>query len=139
MGGRIHPYFYSFDGHRVAYVMHTCADDLEYPHCEKIILRGSASVKFKQLSSVKVTLESNGYDRGLQSLGEAVLGRSDFCEVDFSRMTFSSSDSVIIALPESDTGIYERQLRIYSDGFCSPFGVYSTAFRYKIKGDAKNE
>ena len=139
MGGRIHPYFYSFDGHRVSYVMHTCADDLEYPHCEKIILRGSASVKFKQLSSVKVTLESNGYDRGLQSLGEAVLGRSDFCEVDFSRMTFSSSDSVIIALPESDTGIYERQLRIYSDGFCSPFGVYSTAFRYKIKGDAKNE
>ena len=137
MGNKIHPSFYSFDRHAARYGVSTASDNCEIPYLTKSTVRNSLAVKFKVFENTTVTAEVETDNGGRRSLGVIPLSSLSFECVDFSGMSASLSDYSTITIPESERGWTEKRLAFRSNSFCSPFGVYSISYRYKIKGKIK--
>lgn len=136
MGDRIHPSFYSFAGHRANYGALTAFDDCGVPHLTKSSVRDSLVIKLKIFTDSKIRVRAET-DLGSSEETLLPLSRLSFERTDFSAMTASTSDFVTVTLPEAERGWTEKRYSVFSDGFCSPFGVYSISYRYKIKGKIK--
>ena len=137
MGSKIHPYFYSFDRHAAKYGVTTVSDNCDIPHLTKNSVRNSLAVKFKVFGTTNIKAEVETDNKGKKSLGTIPLSSLSFDSVDFSGLTASLSDYSTLTIPESEYGWTEKRLSFTSDDFCSPFGVYSISYRYKIKGKIK--
>ena len=137
MGNKIHPAFYSFDRHAASYGVTTVWDNCDLPHLTKNSVRNSMTVKFKTFGSTEVTAEVETDNGGRRELGTIPLSALSFESIDFSGLTASLSEYSTVPIPESEKDWTDKRLSFHSNKFCSPFGVYSISYRYKIKGTIK--
>ena len=137
MGSKIHPVYYSFDRHAARYGVTTESDNCEIPYLTKNTVRDSLVVNFKAFEGSCVSVKVETDNEGCRSLGILPLSTFSFDSVDFSKLTSSLSDQLTIAIAEAERGWTEKRLSFLSDRFCSPFGVYSICYRYRIKGKIK--
>ncbi len=137
MGGKIHPSYYSFASHRAIYSVMTASDDCGLPHLSKNTVRNSLVIKFKcfEGSSVDIGVETD-ISEHFRTV-RAPLSKMSFEGTDFSVLSSNLSDRCNIRLPEYERGWTEKKILIRSSEFCSPFGVYSISYRYKINGNIK--
>ena len=135
MGDRLHPEFYSFAGYAPRYALLTAEDDCGVPYLEKTTVPYSLAIRVKNLGGgFECRLKT---EQGVRSLGFVTAGRASFDCVDMSRLTSVTESSSTVTLPDRSQGWIHKQICLLSEAFRSPFGVYSIAYRYKIKGRPK--
>ncbi len=138
MGDRIHPDFYSFDSHRINYRILYPFDDCGVPHLTKSTVRGSLVIRFKCFEGGRVRIYTETENGKATELGELSLSETSFDGIDFSAYSAISKRQASVRLPEYERGWTEKRFSLASCEYCSPFGVYSLSYRYKIKGNIKN-
>lgn len=134
MGNRIHPDFYSFASHAVHYELSTPKDDCGVPHLTKSSVRSSLVIKCKSLAAGELVCCIVTDARGTQERARLTPSKMSFDSLDFSALAFTTDDFLIIPVRDGERGWIYKQITLYEDGFCSPIGVYSISYRYKIKG-----
>ena len=133
----IHPEFYSFNNRPARYAVKTAFDNCKIPHLSKDTVRGSLTLKLKNFSKTKITLEA-GTDRGVyKEIATVSGGELSFTDIDFSSFSFENRDSQTLPFKEKEKRWVEKQLSVYSDAFCSPIGIYSLAYRFTVRGKIK--
>ena len=116
--------------------MTTVSDDCDIPYLTKSSVKDSLAIKLKAFGQGSVTAyveTDNGIRR---ELGVIPLSSFSFDNLDFSGLT-ALGEYITAAIPEEERGWIEKRISLYTEEFCSPFGVYSVSFRYKIKGKIK--
>lgn len=137
-GRRIHPCFYSFDGHAPRCALRTVSDDGGIPHLAKNTVKGSLAVKVRCMGASKIICEAGTEGEGYGEVARLPDSAPDFAELDFSALAFSSAEFVTLAVNEREKRWTEKSLGFYSESYASPFGIYSAAYRFTIKGKIKN-
>ena len=136
MGDRIHPSFYSFDSHAVRYSVTTLPDNCGIPELTKSTVPASLVLKLKSLGGKGIVCDSGG-EGGFETYGKIPLGVFSFRDGTFDALSFRTSDIDFVSVNDRSRGWIEKSISVYSNDFCSPFGVYSISYRYKIKGRIK--
>ncbi len=134
MGRRIHSDFYDFAGHAPRYALETFFDDCDLPHMAKSTVPGSLTVKLKTFTGSQVKCAIGRDHDGFRQIGEFDGGVTDLSRLSFASLPFSSDERATVTLRERERGWVEKSVALYSDRFRSPMGIYSTSFRYRIKG-----
>ena len=62
---------------------------------------------------------------------------TEYKSVPLSERRYGETRRFTVMADERERGYIEKQLKISSDEYASPFGVYSAEYRYKIKGRIK--
>ena len=137
MGKRIHPSFYSFDSHAARYAVSTRLDCCDAPQYMKDTVPGSLVVKLCAMGGTSIKCEVGNDAQGYKCFGGVSLSSIDFSICDLSRASFSTAPYAHVMPKDRSFGWFEKRISIFTDEFCSPFGVYSISYRYKIKGRIK--
>ncbi len=128
-GNSIHPFYYSFAGHRAEYLLQAPDDCLNLPLTKKHTLPKTLAVRCKEFgkSSMTVSVHCDG-----KKVSE---GHIRFENPDFSLLDFSYSpaggDGRNYTAYEPARGWLSKQISIHGNEFCSPIGIYSIAYRCK--------
>lgn len=138
MGNVIHPYYYSFDRHKVKYLLATVPDNCEIPYLEKNSVRGSLTLKFKCMSDGEISVKVKTDKSGMKELCKIKTGALDFYCLSFSNLSIAPLSYATLSLNEYERGWIEKQYIISTEGFCTPIGIHSLSYRYKIKGKIRN-
>ncbi len=137
MSRRLHPRYYSFGGVAPTYLIRTERDDCGVPHLTKNTVRGSLVLKCKSYASGEISCEVSTDRSDYTEVARFFSGILDFSELDFARFTFGDGEDVTIALKEREKEWIEKDITVSSREFACPIGIYSIAFRYKIRGRIK--
>ena len=137
-GGRIHPYFYSFDGVAPRYALRTVRSYCSIPHLTKSTVKSSAVVKYRAASAGRILYEVGTDRSGYREMAEIYGSGIDFSEIDFDTLTLSPPTDVTMPIKEAERGWVEKDIGVYSQAFCCPIAIYSLAYRFKIKGRVKS-
>ena len=128
---KIHPDYYSFCGHAPRYALLTPPDRCGMPFNKKSDVPSALELKLKSFPSATIKVETR-YDGGAyEPMGQITGSSFDFYNIDFSSYSSTSEELSGVILPQKRVGWNEKQISIYSDEFCSPFGIYSICFAYK--------
>lgn len=133
-GRRIHPFYYSFAGHAPRYALQTKRDDCSLPHLEKSSVKGSLTIKCRATASGRITCEVGSDGDGYREVTAFPSSPLSFGEIDFSTLSLITEDVYTVPIREKAKGWVEKQIAIYTDDFCSPFGIYTIAYRFYVKG-----
>ncbi len=136
-GNSIHPYYYTFAGHRARYAVQTKMDDCSIPHLLKDTVKNSLTIKCKSVSSGKIICEVGTDNGGYRELTRFPTRDLFFADIDFSSLTLSANDVYTLPIREREKGWVEKQITIYSDDFASPFAICIIAYRFCTKGNIK--
>lgn len=136
-GNRIHPYYYSFDGHAPTYAMRTVSDDGSIPNFTKSTVKHSLTVKMRCLGGTSVSCEVGTDRKGYSEIAILPDACMNFAEFDFATLSFENKDYVTVALKEREKGWIEKNVGFYSNKYMSPFGIYSITYRFSVKGRIK--
>ena len=134
---RIHPYFYSFDGHAPCYALKTVSDDGSIPHFTKNTVKHSLTAKMRCLGYGSVICEVGTDLCGYSEVAELPDFGMNFAEFDFATLSFENKEHFTVALREHEKGWIEKNIAFYSNRYNSPFGVYSITYRFAVKGRIK--
>ena len=136
-GKRIHPYYYSFDGHAPRYAVSFKKDDCGIPHLEKNTVKQSLVIKCRALSSGTLRCECGSDNVGYSEIAKFPNADIFFADIDFANMTFITDDTYTVPLGDKTKGFIEKQISVYSDEDSCPFGIYTAAYRFTVKGRIK--
>ena len=136
-GSSIHPFYYSFAGHRTRYAIQTKRDDGSIPHLLKSTVKNSLTIKCKAVSSGKIICEVGTDNGGYKELTHFPSKDLFFEDIDFSSFSLSTDNVYTIPIHEKEKGWVEKQIALYSDEFASPFAVCIIAYRFCVKGKIK--
>ena len=136
-GRRIHPYYYSFANHSPRYSVKTVADDGSFPHATKNTEKHSLTVKLRSLGCKSLVCEAGTEKNGYREVARLPDCALDFSEFDFSALSFSNNEYVTLPLKEKEKGWIEKTVSFYSKEYCSPFGICTVTYRFKLKGKIK--
>lgn len=138
-GRRIHPSNYSFEKHPPLYALKTAYDNCNLPYLSKSTSKGSLAIKCRAYPGSKIMCEvgtdSSDYKELCKIPGTAL----GFSDIDFGAMTLSTSDTFTVSVSEKEKDWVEKQITLYSSEYNSPIGIYSVAYRFKVKGKLKNK
>lgn len=137
MKDRIHPYYYSFDGHAPRYVLSTFPDDCDVPYLLKSTVRNSLIVGFKSLGGGAVTVEVTTDTGGKRTLVALPTSAVSFDGLDFSDMSYLADGYFTVSIPERERRWLTKEITLSSDGYASPFGVYEISYRFTPSGNLK--
>ena len=137
MGEAIHPDFYSFDSHAVRYAAITVRDDCGYPELMKRTVSPSLILKLKSLSPGTVDLSVGDGRTGYSEPVGIALSGTELHSLAFEAWAFGTRGALTVAAKEELPVFLEKEIALSTERFRSPFGVYSIAFRYRIKGRVK--
>ena len=133
MGNRIHPSFYSFDSHTARYAVATPWDDCGEPGKRKDTMPCTLAVGLRCYGSSRVRCEV-GTDGEFTDLGSFGCGVASFEELDFSSLAMGTERRITLSIKDRSRGWVEKSVGIVSEGFCSPFGVLTVSYDYKVVG-----
>lgn len=135
--GRLHPYYYSFAGHAPRYALQTKKDNCGIPHMEKTTVKGSLTLKCRAVSSGKLICEVGCDNTGYTEVCKFPSSEIHFSDVDFSNFSLATQDIYTVPIGEKSKGWVEKQITIYTSEYGSPFGIYTIAYRFSLKGRIK--
>lgn len=134
----IHREYYSFCGRRYPSYIALKSDNCGVPHLTKRTARKTCVMKLKAMFGSAVNVKART-DR--EDWGDVVSAQTNtkfaFDDIDFANFTFSGTPETIVALKDKKKKWVEKQLYFGSDGFKSPFGLYSVTYNYEIQGRVK--
>ena len=132
----IHPCYYSHAGHPVRYALKTARDNCGIPHLEKDTTNRSLTVKCHggRTGGGKITVEVGTDGEGWREVVTFPGTELCFADIDFASMTMATDESFTAPIGERRRGWIEKQISIYTDAFCAPFGIYSIAYRFTVRG-----
>ena len=122
--GVLSPEYYSFMGHAPLCEIETFDDNLDTQSLTKETVKGSFGL----------TLQSVG--ECLPTLFVSTDG-SEYKPIPFAKRRYGLPSRFKVLAEEAEKGYIEKRLKISSEEYLSPFGVYSLEYRYKIKGRMK--
>lgn len=137
MGTRIHPYFYSFDGHAVRYAIQTPYDDCGIPHLTKSTVKHSLVLRCKCTSSATVRCEVGTESSDYSELTSFPGGKLSFAEMDLGALSLSAADYHTLPIAEKEKRWIHKQITVYSEGYASPIAISAVAYRYTVEGKVK--
>lgn len=137
MSRRIHPYYYSFDGHAPRYAIRTLRDDCDVPHLTKSTSKNSSVIKVNAYRASRLAVEIYTDRDSYKEIAAFPAGEWNFAELDFACAVLDNHAYTSLPLGEKEKGWVEKQMNIYSDSFASPIGVISITYRYSVKGRIK--
>jgi hypothetical protein len=136
-GRCIHPSYYSFANHAPRYALKTKLDNCSIPHLLKDTVKHSLTMKYKSLCRgeiiCEVNTDGNGYSEACRFPGGAIA----FDDLDFSSICFNTDSSFTAPISEKEKAWVEKSISLYSDQFCSPFGIYNVSYRFTVRGKIK--
>lgn len=137
MSSRIHPYFYSFDGHAVRYAIKTAYDDCGIPHLTKSTVKHSLVLRCKCTSSATVRCEVGTESSNYSEITSFPSSKISFAEMDLASLSLSPADYHTLPISEKEKRWIEKQITVYADGYASPMGISAIAYRYTVEGKVK--
>ena len=135
--GKIHPDYYAFNDRAARYALSTPLDDGDFPHLLKSSVKRSLTLKLLTYSSAEIICEVGTDKSGFREVCRFPASSLSFWELDFSALSLSVGDSVSLSISEKEKNWVEKQVSLYSDEFCSPIGVFTIAYRFKVEGGIK--
>lgn len=136
-GRRIHPDFYSFDGHAPRYALKTRMDNCSIPHLLKDTVHRSLVIKCRSFVRSRLTVEVGTDRAGYREVTSFPGSEFNFSDMDFAALSTASGECFSLPLAEKERGWVEKQITVYSDAFCAPFGIYSISYRFTVRGNLK--
>ncbi len=136
-GRRIHHYYYSFAGHAPRYAVKTAKDNCGIPHLLKNTVKHSLTLKCRAVASGHIRCEVGTEKDGYSEICTFPNRDLSFADMDFSSLCLTTSDIYTIPISEKAKGWVEKQITLYTDEYASPFGIYTIAYRFAIKGKIK--
>ena len=136
-GRRIHPEFYSFDMHAPRYALKTAYDNGGIPHMLKSSVKQSLAIKCRAFAAGSLTCEVGTNVAGYREVCDFSGASLSFADIDFSSTSLAVGESFTLSVSEKEKGWIEKQISIYSEEYNSPIGIYSIAYRFRIKGRLK--
>jgi len=137
MKDRIHPDFYNFDGHSVRYSVTTVPDNCGIPELLKSTVASSPVFKLKAFDGGRLNCEIGDPVSGFRRLTGISTSRFSFPDLTFTEASFGVAEHTFLPIVDRSGGWVEQRFSLYTDEFCSPFGIYSLSYRYRIKGRIK--
>lgn len=137
-GRRIHPYYYTFDTHKMRCGVQTVSDDSDSPSITKNTVKHSLVMKCKLSGSGKIKCEAKTNRSSYAEYSALPNDTVDFSDFSFATLTLDSDESVSLPINEKEKNWIEKELSVYCDDFRSPIGVYSLTYRYVHKGRIKH-
>ena len=58
--------------------------------------------------------------------------------MNFSALSLTTDNVYTVPIKEKAKGWIEKQITLYTDEFCSPFGIYTIAYRFYVKGKIRH-
>ncbi len=138
-GRDIHPYFYSFDDHAPLYALQTINDNGNFPHLSKNTVKRSLVLKIKCFGKKGFNAEVITDNSRYNEICKIPDYKLDFSDLDFSAFCFENSPYRTIELNEKEKGWVEKNFALYSNEYCSPFGLCSLTYRFTLKGRIKTK
>lgn len=135
--GKIHRYYYSFDGHPYKSLCALASDDGDIPHYAKDTVPRSPTVKLKAMSGGKISVLVRTDRHPFRLCDTLAPGTADAGDGDFSAFTFSPDDFTSISLRERERGWCYKQYLFESVGHRTPFGIFSLTYSFYPSGRIK--
>lgn len=137
VNGEIPSIYYHFDNRTIISGAATVFDNCDSPNMLKTTVKKSLVIKTKTLSvsGLKVKVRTN--KSGFRLIGSINSGMFDFSDVDFSDLTFNTSDQQIFMVNEHEKKWVEKQYFIYNDELMKPFALYYLIHQFSIVGRVK--
>ena len=139
MGRRIHPEFYSFAGHAPKYSLSTVTDDCDMPHFTKSTVKNSLTARIRCFGRGELLINVETNRRGYCEVAHFTDADLNFCELDFSALSFYTENRLSIPTGERERGWCEKRVSISSESYNNPIGIYSLTYRFTIKGPVKKK
>lgn len=136
-GGRIHPYYYTFDGRSVSYAAVSALDDCGIPHLVKSSVGGSLTLRGTLSGRGSLTCEVGTDRSSYREAAKIPNGVMDFSYLDFSSLAFTATERFTLPVAEKEKGWVEKQISVRSVGYCTPIGIESATYRFTVKGRIK--
>ncbi len=137
-GRRIHPDFYSFDGHAMRCGVRTVKDDCGIPSLTKNTVKHSLTLKCRIGGAGRIRCEAATNRSGYSELSALPNNAPDFSDWSFDTLTLDSEETVSLPIEEKEKNWIDKELSVYCDDFCSPIGIYSLSYRFTVKGRIKH-
>ena len=138
-GRRIHPYYYSFAGHAPRYALKTKKDDCSIPHLTKKTVKNSLALKCRTISAGKICCEVGTDGTGYREICTFPNRDMFFADVDFGSFSLNTEEVCTVPVHEKSKNWIEKQITLYADEYGSPFGIYTIAYRFFVKGQIKKK
>ena len=138
-GGRIHPYFYSFENRAPRYLAAGPIDNCGIPQFEKSTVKGSLSLKCRARGDGAIKVEVYTGEGGYEEKALLPNGECDFSDLNFSSLSFSADEHFTVPVKEKEKGWIEKQIVVSSEGFRAPIAVNGISYRFLVKGKIKNK
>ncbi len=136
-GRRIHPYFYTNDNHAMHFVLKTAMDNGGMPHLSKDSVRHSLVLKCRATGARSLICEVRTDKDGFKTVTSFPEASFDFFDLDFTSLTLDTEETFTVPIDERSKNWTEKQIGFYADGTASPVGIFSIAYRYRIRGNIK--
>lgn len=130
-GNSIHPFYYSFAGHRAEYLLKAPDDCLNMPLTKKHTIPKTLAVRCKEFGKSAMTVSVH-CDGKRVSEGHIRFENPDFSLLDFS-YSLTDSEGRNYTVYEPARGWLSKQISIYGNEFCSPIGIYYIGYRCKCE------
>lgn len=135
--GKLHPYFYTYNGHRVKYKVTTAPYDGELPYVTKSNIRGSLVAKLERRSNATIYF-STSEGKSITELGGITMGDCYFEELNFNDFSFSDTDCEITSIPERQDKWSEKTITVYTNEYKGAFAINSISLGFKVDGRIVN-
>ena len=135
---KIHPYFYTNAGHRIKYSLTTAPYNGGLGHVLKSNVPGSLTARLSARAAAKISFSTSTDRKEATRLGGIVIGRIDFLDVGFDKISFGDDSPEIISIPEGREKWAEKQITVYTDELKSPFAINLISLGFKVDGLIKN-
>lgn len=133
-GNLIRPEWYSFAGHEYESFVQTAYDDGGIPHLAKSTVSRSTVADMKPMPGSRFFFKVYTADSNWQDLGASGNVIPDFSLFSFDTISFQQDVHTISTVNERTRKWSRKMYRIYSGGFCQPFGIYKISYRYVVAG-----
>ena len=130
----IHRAYYNRMGHRYVAGFSTLNDDCALKGISKNTVTGSLVLKIASSIGLSFEVKVRSDREGWQSVERFSGGDHSFYGTDFSSFSFDIGKTALLICHERLRRWCEKQYYIYSDGYNTPFGVYSISYRWRVSG-----
>ncbi len=135
--GEISNQHYSFDERTILSGCATRMDSCGIPHLNKSTVKKSTVIKTKAFSSSAAKIKVRTNKKPYNQIARINSTLFSFGNVDFSDLSFETTEQSLFAVKEKEKKWVEKQYFIYSNEYLKPFALFYISFRYFVAGRYK--
>ncbi len=137
--GALDSKFYDFDKRVINAGVATCLDNVGFPNQTKSTIKKSLVIKCKTKKNSNAKIRVRTDKKGFSLVKKLNNSHFDFVDLDFSDISFNTSDQQIFMANEKEKRWVEKQVYVYTDEIHKPFAMYYLSYQFKVVGKIKNK